>query len=52
MIIILIGKKREFDFTDHHSAVIKSLVYKHTGIKLSEAKKELVYGRIIRRLRA
>ena len=31
---------------------IRVLVREHTGIALSEAKKELVYGRLTRRLRA
>ena len=44
-------KQREFNFTDHHFNILKTLVNKHTGISLSDAKRELVYGRVTRRLR-
>jgi len=44
-------KEREFNFTDHHFNLLRTLVNKHTGISLSDAKRELVYGRVTRRLR-
>ncbi len=44
-------KKREFVFRDEHFEVLRKLVRKHTGIALSDIKKELIYGRIARRLR-
>ncbi len=44
--------EREFDFTDRHFQFLRKMVGEHAGINLSEAKRELVYGRITRRLRA
>ncbi|MGE3772348.1 MAG: protein-glutamate O-methyltransferase CheR [Gammaproteobacteria bacterium] len=44
--------EREFDFTDRHFQFLRKMVGEHAGINLSEAKRELVYGRIARRLRA
>jgi len=44
--------EREFTFTDQHFNILRSLVNKHTGIKLSDSKRELVYGRLARRLRS
>ncbi|MBB1486835.1 CheR family methyltransferase [Oceanospirillum sediminis] len=43
---------REFHFTDKDFAVIKDLIYKRAGINLSESKKDMVYSRLSRRLRA
>lgn len=45
-------KNREFAFSDKEFSIIRNLVKEHTGINLSDAKRELVYGRIARRLRA
>ena len=42
---------REFHFTDKHFNFIRALVAEKTGISLSEAKRDLVYGRLSRRLR-
>jgi chemotaxis protein methyltransferase CheR len=42
---------REFAFTDEHFKRLRSLVSLHTGISLSDAKRELVYSRLSRRLR-
>jgi chemotaxis protein methyltransferase CheR len=42
---------REFEFTDDDFNRIRSLVNLHTGISVSEAKRELVYSRLARRLR-
>jgi len=45
-------RPREFVFGDEDFNALRALVRKLTGISLSEAKRELVYGRISRRLRA
>jgi chemotaxis protein methyltransferase CheR len=42
---------REFEFTDADFEALRSLVKTMTGINLAESKRELVYGRISRRLR-
>jgi chemotaxis protein methyltransferase CheR len=46
------ARPREFNFSDDDFNGLRALVRQHTGISLSEAKRELVYGRISRRLRA
>lgn len=43
---------REFDFTDADFGALRTLVKSMTGINLADSKRELVYGRISRRLRA
>ncbi|MGD8641482.1 MAG: protein-glutamate O-methyltransferase [Gammaproteobacteria bacterium] len=43
--------EREFIFTDKDFHTLKELVNRHTGIALSDAKRELVYSRLTRRLR-
>ncbi len=43
---------REFEFTKHDFERIRKLIYKHAGISLSEAKTDMVYSRVGRRLRA
>jgi len=45
-------KTREFAFSDEDFNALRTLVKEHTGIHLSDQKRELVYGRISRRLRA
>jgi chemotaxis protein methyltransferase CheR len=45
-------RTREFRFGDEDFNALRVLVRQHTGISLSEAKRELVYGRLSRRLRA
>lgn len=42
---------REFDFTAHDFARVRKLIYEHAGISLSEAKSDMVYSRVGRRLR-
>ncbi len=46
-----IGRAREFEFTDSEFKRLRELVHARTGIALSDAKRELVYGRLARRLR-
>lgn len=43
---------REFEFTLNDFSRIRKLIYEHAGIALSEAKSDMVYSRIGRRLRA
>jgi chemotaxis protein methyltransferase CheR len=45
-------QEREFDFTDAHFRAVRDAVRRHAGIQLSDAKRELVYGRLRKRLRA
>ena len=42
---------REFDFTPNDFARVRSLIYQHAGISLSDVKTDMVYSRIGRRLR-
>jgi chemotaxis protein methyltransferase CheR len=42
---------REFDFTASDFSRVRKLIYQHAGISLSEAKSDMVYSRIGRRLR-
>jgi chemotaxis protein methyltransferase CheR len=42
---------REFDFTDDDFERIRQFVSEHTGIVLTEAKKNMVYGRLSKRVR-
>jgi chemotaxis protein methyltransferase CheR len=45
-------KEREFEFTANDFARVRKLIYQRAGISLSEAKTDMVYSRIGRRLRA
>jgi chemotaxis protein methyltransferase CheR len=44
-------ESREFAFGDDDFNALRLLVHKHSGISLSTTKRELVYGRLARRLR-
>lgn len=44
--------EREFEFTANDFARVRKLIYQRAGISLSEAKTDMVYSRIGRRLRA
>lgn len=43
---------REFLFTERDFEIIRKLIYEYAGINLSDSKKDLVYSRLGRRLRA
>ena len=45
-------RAREFQFNDADFEALRRLVKEMTGINLAESKRELVYGRVSRRLRA
>jgi chemotaxis protein methyltransferase CheR len=45
-------RAREFEFTDGDFQALRGMVKEMTGINLAESKRELVYGRVSRRLRA
>ena len=46
------GLQREFEFSDRHFQILRQWAMRLAGISLSDAKRELVYGRIVRRIRA
>jgi len=43
---------REFEFTRRDFEEVRKLIYEHAGITLSDAKVDMVYSRLARRLRA
>jgi chemotaxis protein methyltransferase CheR len=45
------SRNREFEFTDVSFERIRQFVSEHTGIVLSDAKKDMVYGRLSKRIR-
>ena len=45
------SRGREFEFTDASFERIREFVTEHTGIVLSDAKKDMVYGRLSKRIR-
>ena len=48
----VMARPREFCFTEHDFEQVRSLLHERAGISLSENKRELVYSRLTRRLRA
>lgn len=46
------GHARDFDFTERDFERVRSLIYDCAGISLSAAKRDMVYSRLARRLRA
>jgi chemotaxis protein methyltransferase CheR len=46
------GAAREFPFSAEHFRVISERVYRFSGIRLPEGKREMVYARLARRLRS
>lgn len=45
-------ERREFQYRDDDFEKVKSIIYRKAGINLSDSKKQLVYSRLARRLRA
>ena len=45
------AKVREYEYTEKDFKLVQKLVSEHTGINLTEAKKDLVYGRLSKRIR-
>ena len=43
---------REFHFTDNDFEQVRQLIYEHAGISLAPIKRDMVYARLARRLRA
>lgn len=43
---------REFKFTTKHFNIIKDYIAEHAGIALADSKQQMVYSRLVRRLRA
>jgi chemotaxis protein methyltransferase CheR len=46
------SRQREFEFTRRDFEEIRKMIYDHAGIALSDAKEDMVYSRLARRLRA
>src|SRR5690606_31303269 len=44
--------ERQFDFRDADFARVRRMIHEHAGISLGEHKREMVYSRLARRLRA
>ena len=47
----MISVKKEFNFTDKHFNHVRDIATKHSGIVLSDGKRDMVYSRLVRRLR-
>ncbi len=45
------SRQKEFDFTDEHFNKIRKIMTDHSGIILTDAKRDMVYSRLVRRLR-
>lgn len=46
------ARRQGFEFTDQDFSRLRELVYQHTGIRMAENRRDLIYGRLSRRLRA
>jgi chemotaxis protein methyltransferase CheR len=46
------NRSREFDFSRRDFEEVRKMIYDHAGIALSDAKEDMVYSRLARRLRA
>ncbi len=44
--------RKGFEFTDQDFSRLRELVYQHTGIRMADNRRDLIYGRLSRRLRA
>lgn len=51
-IVTVDGKEAGFEFNQGDFRQVQKLIYDHAGIKLADTKQDMVYSRIIRRLRA
>lgn len=51
-IVTVDGKEAGFSFNQGDFRQVQKLIYDHAGIKLADTKQDMVYSRIIRRLRA
>lgn len=49
---IIHRQDREFEFTDGDFERVRKLIYEHAGIALAPIKRDMVYSRLVRRLRA
>ena len=49
---ILDKDDRSFEFNQRDFKTVQKLIYEHAGIRLSDTKQDMVYSRMIRRLRA
>ncbi len=47
-----VAESREFPFSAEHFRLISERIYRFAGIRLTEAKREMVYARLARRLRS
>lgn len=52
MAIVNTIPEREFNYADADFARVKAIIYRKAGINLGDSKKQLVYSRLARRLRA
>ena len=43
---------QNYHFTDQDFEKLRELIYKHTGIRMADNRRDLIYGRLSRRLRA
>ena len=48
----LLPLAREFPFTDADFDRVRAFIRERAGISLAETKKDMVYGRLVRRVRA
>ncbi len=50
--VSILDKERIYDFSERDFRTVQKLIYDHAGIRLSDTKQDMVYSRVIRRLRA
>ena len=48
---IATGRQREFEFVERDFQIVQKLIYARAGINLKAGKQEMVYSRLVRRLR-
>jgi chemotaxis protein methyltransferase CheR len=49
--VITEDRSSEYEFTDGHFDYVRNIVTEQTGIRLPDGKRQMVYGRLVRRLR-